>query len=130
MTHGQERIETKEMPMMIADLTLYIMRNAVTIPPHKMPIHNYCTLTYISFTISLRDVDQLLTVVLRNLWLVHSPNLFKYSTGHPPRLNGVPKPPVIAPIPPEYVRPISARNRPMPTPVATLIEFGIILTSH
>jgi hypothetical protein len=40
------------------------------------------------------------------------------------------QPPVIAPIPAEYDNPITARKRPMPTPVAVLRLAGINFTSH
>jgi len=38
---GQDRIETKAIPMIIADFTLYIMSKAVMIPPQNMPIQIY-----------------------------------------------------------------------------------------
>lgn len=43
---------------------------------------------------------------------------------------GVVDAPVIRPMPGEYDMPISVRNNPMPTPLATLIEAGMTLTSH
>lgn len=39
ITHGQDRIDTIEIPMIIAALTRYDMRYAVTTPPHIIPIH-------------------------------------------------------------------------------------------
>lgn len=51
--------------------------------------------------------------------------------GQPPRARGVEvQPPVMAPIPAEYERPISVRKKPMPTPVAVLMVAGMSLTSH
>jgi hypothetical protein len=38
---GQDRIETKAIPMIIADFTLYIMSKVVMIPPQNMPIQTY-----------------------------------------------------------------------------------------
>lgn len=53
------------------------------------------------------------------------------SAGQPAKVNGVEiPPPVIAPIPAEYERPISVRRKPMPTPVAVFNVAGISLTSH
>lgn len=40
-TYGQERMETKAMPMMRAYLTRKAMRKAVTIPPHRIPTQSY-----------------------------------------------------------------------------------------
>lgn len=39
LTHGQERIETRATPMMIAALTRKAMRKAVRRPPHIIPSH-------------------------------------------------------------------------------------------
>ena len=51
--------------------------------------------------------------------------------GQPPKASGVDvHPPVMAPIPAEYDRPVSVRKKPIPTPVAVLRVAGISLTSH
>ena len=53
------------------------------------------------------------------------------SAGQPANVNGVEgPPPVIAPIPAEYDRPISVSKKPMPTPVAVLRVAGMSFTSH
>lgn len=53
------------------------------------------------------------------------------SEGHPPRARGVEaQPPVMAPMPALYERPISVRKKPMPTPVAVLMVAGMSFTSH
>ena len=40
---GHDMMETTAMPMIIADLTLYMISNAVTMPPQKMPIQTLKT---------------------------------------------------------------------------------------
>lgn len=73
-----------------------------------------------------------LTVGFSILWLLHTPvTRSRYCGGQPARSRGVAvAPPVMAPMPEEYERPTSARNRPMPQPLAILILLGSNRTSH
>jgi hypothetical protein len=70
------------------------------------------------------------TVGLVILWLKHEPlSGLIYCGGQPARSVGAATPAEIIPIP-EADKPISVRNRPIPTPLATLIDPGIMRTSH
>ena len=89
---------------------LYIIKMAVRIPPQKMPIH------MVGFCILCES---------------HTPVAsFLYLSRQPASSKGVDFAPVTAPIPALYVNPIRARYKPIPQPVASLIDEGIARASH
>lgn len=110
MTYGQESIDTRATPTMMAAFTRNAMRNAVKRPPHMMPSH-------------------ILELVMR--CPVQAPVFgSRYAASQPAMVSGVDGFPVIMPIPSEYDMPTMVRNRPMPTPLAVFIVAGMIFTSQ
>lgn len=117
-------METRSMPTIIALLTLYAIRYAVTRPPAIMPSH-ICTR---SVHVKHPPGDNRLTVFDVILWLTHIPST-KNSSGHPAICNGVERAPETAPIPVVLPSPIKARKSPIPQAAAIFKDTGITLTS-
>lgn len=128
-TYGQERTETRAIPMMRAYLIRKAMRNAVTMPPQNRPTHNYSLSVVLNTQKHRPRVHTLGFVISPPSHIPVASSIM--SAGHPASARGVALyPPVIAPMPAEYERPISVRRKPIPTPVAVLIVAGMSLTSH
>lgn len=108
--YGQERIDTRDTPMIMAAFTLKAIRNAVRRPPHMIPSH-------------------ILELVMR--CPVQAPVVgSRYAASHPAIVNGVDGLPVMIPMPSAYDIPTMVRKRPIPTPLAVLIVPGMIFTSQ
>lgn len=120
-------MDTRAIPMTRAYLTRNAIKNELTMPPQKMASHIYGN---VSLKLSLPKPRLTLGF---DIWpLSQTPvRVFSISGGQPPKASGVDiPPPVMAPIPAAYDRPISVKKKPMPTPVAVLMVAGISLTSH
>ena len=129
-THGQDKIETKAIPITIADLTRKAMRKVVKTPPQSIPTHIYKLETEPVVRREERWGRYWHTFGFVITSRSHSPVADRNTGGQPPIARGVLTAPVTMPIPDEYDIPTKVRKRPIPTPLAVLILAGIIFTSQ